>query len=138
MWRGLYCLGTKAQAVSMQPPEELRAGLDDLASSASGQLAEVARELSTRYGAGHGRSSSSYVRVADEIIAYALTRLPATYAAISAALVEVRARCPDWAPKTVLDVGAGPGTALWAAANLWPEIESATLIEREPGMIALG
>jgi ribosomal protein RSM22 (predicted rRNA methylase) len=48
--------------------------------------------------------------------------MPATYAAIAAslnALCEVR---PDFLPKTLLDIGAGPGTATWAAAETFPSL----------------
>src|SRR6185369_15071869 len=61
--------------------------------------------------------------------AYLATRLPATYAAIRAALEMVAAVRPDFAPTTLLDVGAGPGTALWAVQDCWPGITDALLIE---------
>ncbi len=43
-----------------------------------------------------------------------------------------------WHPRTVLDVGAGPGTAVWASAAVWPGLAAATLLERQEGMISLG
>ena len=49
--------------------------------------------------------------------------MPATYAADVAslnALVEIR---PDFAPTSLLDVGAGPGTATWAAAEAFPSLQ---------------
>ena len=48
------------------------------------------------------------------------------------------ARVPDWAPATLLDLGSGPGTALWAAVAHWPSLRSLTAWEREPAFIALG
>src|SRR5207247_2555084 len=54
---------------------------------------------------------------------------PATYAAVIAslnALVEIR---PDFAPKNLLDVGAGPGTASWAAAEAFPSLGNFTLLD---------
>ena len=49
------------------------------------------------------------------------------------------ARCrPAWAPQSILDLGAGPGTATWAAVAVFPSIEHAELVEREPDMAALG
>ena len=36
---------------------------------------------------------------------------------------------PDFAPGSLLDVGAGPGTVLWAAADCWDGLEKATMIE---------
>ncbi|WP_395673731.1 small ribosomal subunit Rsm22 family protein [Inquilinus sp.] len=34
-----------------------------------------------------------------------------------------------FAPARLLDAGAGPGTALWAAAETWPALSGATLLE---------
>jgi ribosomal protein RSM22 (predicted rRNA methylase) len=45
---------------------------------------------------------------------------------------------PDWRPRTVLDLGAGPGVATWAALAVWPEVERTTLVEAEPEMIRAG
>ncbi len=30
---------------------------------------------------------------------------------------------PDWHPRSLLDLGAGPGVAAWAAAEAWPSLE---------------
>jgi ribosomal protein RSM22 (predicted rRNA methylase) len=64
--------------------------------------------------------------------------MPATYAALAAVLDEVRQRQPAWQPHSMLDAGAGPGTAMWAASELWPSIEQVTLLEREDAMIKFG
>ena len=64
-----------------------------------------------------------------DALAYALVRMPATYAAITAclnALLEVRA---DFAPVNLLDVGAGPGTASWAAAEIFSSLENFMLLD---------
>lgn len=70
--------------------------------------------------------------------AYAAFRLPATFAALHAALKQTAALLPGWQPETLLDVGAGPGTAMWAARAVWPSISRVSLIERDTHMIALG
>jgi hypothetical protein len=51
-------------------------------------------------------------------LAYGATRLPACYAALQRVLSEVAARRPGWRPATVLDFGAGPATATWAAQQV--------------------
>ena len=38
----------------------------------------------------------------------------------------------------MLDIGSGPGTALWAAVEHWPSLQSLTAWERERAFIALG
>src|SRR5581483_4693850 len=43
---------------------------------------------------------------------------------------------PDFAPASLLDVGAGPGTASWAAADLWPGI-AVTMLDKNPHLRAL-
>eukprot|EP00887_Chlorella_sp_A99_P000173 scaffold13.g173.t1 len=48
-------------------------------------------------------------------VAYAVARLPACYAALQRVLSEVRQLRPEFRPASVLDYGAGPGTATWAA-----------------------
>ena len=51
-------------------------------------------------------------------LAYAATRMPACYAALRRVLGEVAARRPGWRPETMLDFGAGPGAAAWAAQQV--------------------
>jgi ribosomal protein RSM22 (predicted rRNA methylase) len=45
---------------------------------------------------------------------------------------------PGWAPRSLLDVGAGPGVATWAAVETWPSLEDLVLVEAEPEMGAAG
>lgn len=119
----------------MALPPPLAAALDEVASRLPPRdLAAAAQSLSTRYRERQG----AYLRGADDVIAYAVFRLPATYAAAVSALEAVRAAQPDLAPRSLLDLGAGPGTAAWAALTVWPEIEHITLLERDRHMISLG
>ncbi len=73
-----------------------------------------------------------------QVQAYLATRVPATFAATRRVLSELSSLRPDWEPRSILDVGAGPGTATWAAKAVFPSIEQAQLVEREPEMAALG
>lgn len=45
---------------------------------------------------------------------------------------------PGWEPRSLLDVGAGPGVAAWAALEQWPSLAELTLVEVEPEMLAAG
>lgn len=97
-------------------------------SSAVRELAEGRRDLAQSAGriSEHYRSRGSSREViggAGDAIAYALSRMPATYAAVSAVLAELRERAGSFAPATVLDAGAGPGTAAWAVAELYPDAD---------------
>ncbi len=70
-------------------------------------------------------------------LAYAIARMPATYAATRRALFALTQRAPDFAPRSLLDFGAGPGTATFAALSLWPSLEAVTLVEPNAHMRAL-
>src|SRR5207248_1737403 len=108
-------------------PAELKAALDaKLQGLSRNAAAERASLISQTYRDGGG---SGAIRSETDALAYALARMPATYAAVIAslnALVEIR---PDFAPKNLLDVGAGPGTASWAAAEAFPSLGDFTLLD---------
>ncbi len=123
----------------MDLPASLRVALaQELAHVPSKKVAEAATNLSQRYRNQQATSAGAFLRSPTDVLAYAAVRLPATFAAISAVLSQVQARKPDWQPRTMLDAGAGPGTAMWAAHERWPELERITLLEREGTMIAFG
>jgi ribosomal protein RSM22 (predicted rRNA methylase) len=120
----------------MQVSDALRSALArELTSIPQKQLAAATQQLSLRYRGGD--SAFSTYSTAD-VAAYAAYRMPATFAAVSAALYAVQQRVPQWQPRGLLDVGAGPGTSMWAASELWPSIQHSTLLERESDMIAFG
>ncbi|KFH64042.1 hypothetical protein MVEG_09867 [Podila verticillata NRRL 6337] len=54
-----------------------------------------------------------------ESTAYIAAMSPTTYSAVRNVLEEVNRRVPDLDPKTILDFGTGPGTAIWAANEVW-------------------
>lgn len=122
----------------MQLPPELRRGVDSaLEGVPLAELARAADLLSQRYRA---ERRDGRFHLGDDLAAraYLATRLPATYAAIRASLAAVTEARPDFAPRGLLDVGAGPGSALWAAADCWPGLEDALLIEGSPAIRAWG
>jgi ribosomal protein RSM22 (predicted rRNA methylase) len=90
------------------------------------ELGARAGKLSAIYRAG-GTSAA----IADEVdaLAYLVTRLPATYAATRAVLGRVVEAAPDFTPASLLDMGAGPGTAAWAARDAWASLHTITLVE---------
>jgi ribosomal protein RSM22 (predicted rRNA methylase) len=113
----------------MELPAALRAAVDRaLEGVALADLSAAAARLSQRYRA-ELRDGRFHVDGDRAVQAYLATRLPATYAAVRACLEAVAERRPDFAPARLLDAGAGPGTALWAAAETWPRLSGATLLE---------
>jgi len=122
----------------MELPPALRHAVDAALEGISGRdLAAASEALSQRY---RGETRDGRMHVADDLAAraYLAARLPATYAAIRAALDAVAAVRPDFAPRRLLDFGAGPGTALWAARDCWPGLDAATLIEGSASMRKFG
>jgi ribosomal protein RSM22 (predicted rRNA methylase) len=73
-----------------------------------------------------------------ERAAYLVVRAPATFAAVTAALAELRDRRPDLSVRRVLDLGAGPGVATWAALTAFDGVAEVRLVERDRGFAALG
>jgi ribosomal protein RSM22 (predicted rRNA methylase) len=98
-------------------------------------LAERSALLSDGYRS--GAISDRVIRDESDVAAYLTTRLPATYAAIAAALAAVKARIPRFAPSTLLDAGAGPGTASWAALETWPTLQSITMLDRNANFLSM-
>ena len=122
----------------MELPPSLRRAVDRaLSGAALTDVAAAAADLSRRY---REERRGGNVRVASdrEALAYLAVRLPATYAAIRASFAPVAEARPDFAPETALDVGAGPGTALWAAVECWPALADALLVEASPIFRTLG
>jgi ribosomal protein RSM22 (predicted rRNA methylase) len=103
----------------MMFPPALTAALDALLEGISRKdLAARAAAMSAAYRA--GRSSGGIAGEADAL-AYALARMPATFAVNAAVLDRLLEVWPDFAPATLLDVGAGTGAASWATRERWPD-----------------
>ncbi|MBU1379034.1 MAG: small ribosomal subunit Rsm22 family protein [Alphaproteobacteria bacterium] len=102
-------------------PPGLRAAIDrELAGASRRDLAERTAATTAAYRAGRG--SSAVIKGRDDALAYALARLPATYAACASVFDEALDRAPGFAPATLLDAGCGPGGGSWAAAEAWPSL----------------
>ncbi|HEY2235224.1 MAG TPA: small ribosomal subunit Rsm22 family protein [Candidatus Angelobacter sp.] len=100
------------------------------------KLAQATAQLTEHYKA----ADFSRPAVATEAhrAAYLAVRMPATYAAISRVFAEIKLRAPQDEITSLLDLGAGPGTALFAAAQQFPQLRQATLIESDASWIAVG
>jgi ribosomal protein RSM22 (predicted rRNA methylase) len=122
----------------MELPPLLRRAIDRaLDGVAVADLAAAATALSQRYRE-ERREGAFYVASRRDALAYVAVRLPATYAAVRASFDAIAEARPDFVPKTMLDIGAGPATALWAAADCWPALADALLVEASPVLRACG
>jgi ribosomal protein RSM22 (predicted rRNA methylase) len=116
-------------------PAELRAALErKLQGLSRNEAAGRAALISQTYRDGGGSGS---IRSGIDALAYALARMPATYAAVAASLNALREITPLFAPKSLLDVGAGPGTATWAAAEAFSSLQSFALVDTNSALRAL-
>lgn len=117
-------------------PGPLKAALDRALEGVSRRdLAERSAAITAAYRA--GRTSAAVIRTAEDGLAYALVRLPATYAACAAVFEAVRRAAPGFAPTSLADAGAGPGGASWAALEAWPGIAATTLVDASPTFLDL-
>jgi ribosomal protein RSM22 (predicted rRNA methylase) len=127
--------GKKKTMTAPDLPAELKVALDARLQGlsrveAAGRAALISRTY--RDGGGSGAIASEA-----DALAYALARMPATYAAVTASLNALREIMPHFAPKSLLDVGAGPGTATWAAAEAFSSLQTFTLLDANSALRAL-
>ncbi len=102
-------------------------------------LATDAEALSLAYRSGETPAGArSFVHDERSAVAYAAARMPATFAAVGRAMLEGARSLPGFQPRTLVDIGAGTGSASWAASAVWPSLERVTLIDGEPAMVGLG
>jgi ribosomal protein RSM22 (predicted rRNA methylase) len=114
-------------------PAELKAALNQkLQGLSRNDTAPRATLISKTYRDGGG---SGAIGSEADALAYALARMPATYAAVVASLNALCEIAPDFAPQSLLDVGAGP--ASWAAAEMFSRLQSFALLDANDALRAL-
>ena len=122
----------------MQLPANLKNALDELFQQTNpAELEKASHRLTQRY---RNEILDGKMHIADRNAAfgYIAARFPATYAAVFLALDKVTEICPSFSPSSQLDVGAGPGTAVFAASRIFPSLRHATLVEQSHDIIAIG
>lgn len=125
-------------------PPELKAGIqEELKKHSLSKLHKSREEIGVRYRHEASRKAiasagAQFLDTEEHRLAYIATRMPATYAAVANVLQEVNKRLPEASYETLLDLGSGPGTALWACAEAMPQLKKATLLEQDGELIKLG
>ena len=99
------------------------------------ELARHAQATSLAYRAGGG--SAPVIRDAASALAYAVVRMPATYAACRRVMAELARTAPDFATTSLLDAGAGPGTASWAAVEAFASLAEVTWLDANVPLLDL-
>lgn len=118
----------------MELPAAFREAVDAaLAGVPLADLQRASERLTRRY---RSETRDGGLHLSDDLAAraYLAVRMPATYAAIRASFAATAELLADFAPASLLDIGAGPGTALIAARDCWPGLAEADLIEASPAI----
>ncbi len=117
----------------MDLPNQLKIALQEIATLSSfNNLHKNFQNLSNRYRF-QNRTGQKILTRPDEAISYALTRMPATFGAVSCALKQTLQNYDKTRIKTLLDVGSGPGTATWAALQVL-DLKQITCLEHVDAM----
>ncbi len=117
-------------------PESLR---DALAALAEGRGRKGLAERSQAITAGYRsrRGSDGTIATEEDALAYALARMPATFASAEAVFERLVESIPGFAPDSLLDVGCGPGTVSFAAVRAFRSLRSLMLLDRNPALLSL-
>lgn len=116
--------------ISPDLPAALKSTLEGRLHGQSRQDAGMrAARISQSYRSG---GNSGTIASAADALAYAVVRMPATYAAVAACLNALSTSRPDFAPASLLDIGAGPGTATFAAAEAFASLSSFAALDANP------
>jgi ribosomal protein RSM22 (predicted rRNA methylase) len=121
--------------ISPALPAELSAALSAKLDGVSrSEIAARAAQISKTYRDGGG---SGTIASETDALAYAAARMPATYAALAASLNALTETKPEFSPQSLLDVGAGPGTATWAAMEAFISLSSFVLLDANDALRTL-
>ena len=121
----------------MRLPQELLQAIELQTAKIDRRLLMQASAQLTRHYKSDDISSPAMASAAQRA-AYLAVRMPATYAAIWRVFSEIQQLAPQAAITSMLDLGAGPGTTTFAAAEIFPSLQQATLIENDTALIELG
>lgn len=119
----------------MQLPRPLQQAIEEAADAVGlKQLTTAREELTRRY---RGTAKGQFMTSETERLSYLISRMPATYAAVSKALEAIceRASLPI---HSLADLGAGPGTASWAFAEYFPDLQQFFPVEVDRELQKIG
>jgi ribosomal protein RSM22 (predicted rRNA methylase) len=120
----------------MRLPDDLRRAIDQQVDAIPAPtMVRAATEISEAYR--KADFATAPLKTLAHRLAYLQVRLPATYAACSHVFDKVRELLPAFQPKSLIDLGAGPGTAAWAATDDFPSLDKITLLERDVELLRL-
>ncbi len=120
----------------MDVPEELKENINKLLEKNQiNKILEDAQNVSDRYRKNEGIGKRLLTKES-EAVSYAISRMPATYAAVSSVLEQILDSYHE-SLTSIIDVGAGTGAAVWAI-NDRTTSNDIKCLEREESMINIG
>lgn len=127
----------------MELPLSCRLALDEMIGE-SGCTAAALRDATAKMTVSYKKASGHGARLVTrrcDVLAYAATRMPATFGAVTtslAAALQTLSEDDIASLSTVLDLGAGTGAAVLAVSELLPGDIRITAVERENEMLSVG
>ena len=120
----------------MDIPQELKEAIENaIIREKYSNIINESQSISRKYRENKGKGEK-LVTKQTEAIAYAISRMPATYCAVYSALSKIL-KNNSFNIKNILDVGAGTGSATWAIKDLI-KVNQITCLERENEMRKIG
>lgn len=119
----------------MEIPQELKQEIEKITIGEHSEIIEKSQTISKKYRENDGKGKR-LVTKNKEAIAYAISRMPATYVAVYSALSHTLESYKSEI-STALDIGAGTGSATWAINELL-NVKQITCLEREEEMQKIG
>ena len=119
----------------MEIPQELKENIENLIIDGHSKIIEQAQNVSKKYRENTGKGNK-IITSNSEAIAYAISRMPATYCAVYSSLSQTLKKYKNEI-KTVYDIGAGTGSATWAIQELL-QPQKITCLEYEKEMLKIG
>ncbi|MBF2055433.1 MAG: hypothetical protein IGS03_18445 [Candidatus Sericytochromatia bacterium] len=116
-------------------PEFVQTQLAALTDSNQQHLKQASAELSRRY---RQAEAGQHLQHHAAVSAYLQLRLPATYAVMCQVWERLRTQAPDLTPRSLADLGAGPGTASLAAVQRFASLNQLHLLETDARMRQAG
>lgn len=113
---------------------------DEIKNLSLNTLQKSRQELSSKYREKRDsveKNKARFIQTQADRLTYLITRMPATAAVIRRVLKELVLHQPTAHIESLLDIGAGSGSSLWAFSVYFPNIRT-TLIEQDSELIALG
>src|SRR5258706_1556646 len=119
-------------------PVEIESAISSILSKdESGEWLKRAEVLHSSYMGQNKKISTKYIKDYADVLAYLALRVPATYAQIFGTLSQIQEVIPSFNPKSLLDIGSGPGTGIWAAKEIWKSLEFVTCIDQDDNFLSL-